>query len=271
MKAARTYGRYLLLSLVAVVMFFPIYWMVSGSLMTRNEIILIPPHMYPHAPTLENFFLLVGHADFLRYLLNSVYIVSISTAVSVFTSLIAGYIFAKFRFLGKRTLFVLILATTMIPFQTYMVPFYVLTQKMGLLDTYLGIMMPLFVTSFGIFFIRQNSYAIPDDYIDAARIDGAGEWRLFLRLIVPMLKASTSALTIFQFLFGWKFFIWPLIVTSSAKKFSLEIGLQIFAAQNPLDYQLQMAGAVFGILPILLAFLFFRRQFISGISLTGIK
>ena len=271
MKSIRTISKYAILSLIAIIMFFPIYWMFSGSLMTRSEIIKIPPNMYPHAPTLENFILLINHSDFLRYMMNSVYIVTVSTIVSVFTSIIAGYIFAKFEFRAKKLLFVLILATTMIPFQTYMVPFYILTQRMGLLDTYLGIMMPLFVTSFGIFFIRQNAYAIPDDYIDAARIDGAGEWHLFFQLIVPMLKASASALTIFQFLFGWKFFIWPLIVTNSAKKFSLEIGLQIFASQNPLDYQLQMAGAVFGVIPILMVFLFFRRQFINGISLTGIK
>lgn len=252
-------------------MFFPIYWMISGSLMTRSEIIRIPPDMYPKNPTFKNFISLIQHADFLRYMFNSIYIVLISTIVSVFTSVIAGYIFAKFEFFGKKILFMLVLATTMIPFQTYMVPFYILTNQMGLIDTYLGIMLPLFVTSFGIFFIRQNAFAIPDDYIDAARIDGAGEWHVFSRLIVPMLRASASALTVFQFMFGWKFFIWPLIVTNSAKKFSLEIGLQIFASQNPLDYQLQMAGAVFGMIPILFVFFFFRKKFISGIALTGIK
>ena len=271
MKSLQLIFKYTILSIIAIIMFFPVYWMISGSLMTRVEIIKIPPNMYPKSPTLENFLLLIKHADFLRYMMNSIYIVTVSTAVSVFTSIIAGYIFAKFSFSGKKLLFILILATTMIPFQTYMVPFYILTQRMGLIDAYLGIMMPLFVTSFGIFFIRQNTYSIPDDYIDAARIDGAGEWHVFSKLILPMLKASASALTIFQFLFGWKFFIWPLIVTNSAKKFSLEIGLQIFASQNPLDYQLQMAGAVFGMIPILLVFLFFRRQFINGISLTGIK
>ena len=271
MSVIRTITRYLFLTMLAIIFFFPIYWMISGSLMTRGEIVRIPPHFYPRRPTIENFTALLLHADFLRYMLNSIIIVTISTSVSVFTSVIGGYIFAKYDFRGKILFFLLILATTMIPFQTYMVPLYLLVNSFGLIDTYAGIIMPLLVTSFGIFFIRQNAYSIPDEYMDAGRIDGSGEWYLFSKLMLPMLKASISALTVFQFMFGWKFFIWPLIVTNSARKFTLEIGLQIFASQNPLDYQLQMAGAVFGMIPIVLVFLFFRKQFIGGIALTGIK
>ena len=263
--------KYICLTICAIIAFFPIYWMISCSLMTRQEVVLIPPHFYPHTPTFANFLSLIEVSSFLRYLWNSVFIVVISTVISVFTSVIGGYIFAKYRFMGKSLMFLIVLATTMIPFQTYMVPFYLLVNELHLIDTYTGIMMPLFVTSFGIFFIRQNAYSIPDEYMDAARIDGTGEWHLFSRLMLPMMKSSVSALTVFQFMFGWKFFIWPLIVTNSAKKFTLEIGLQIFASQNPLDYQLQMAGAVFGMLPILIVFLIFRKQFIGGIALTGIK
>ena len=263
--------KYLFFTTLAIIFFFPIYWMISSSIMTRSEVILIPPHFYPRRPTIENFKSLLLHADFLRYLYNSIVIVTISTTISVFTSVIGGYIFGKYDFKGKTLFFILILATTMIPFQTYMVPFYLLMNSFGLIDTYAGIIMPLLVTSFGIFFIRQNAYSIPDEYMDAGRIDGSGEWFLFSKLMLPMLKSSISALAVFQFMFGWKFFIWPLIVTNSAKKFTLEIGLQIFASQNPLDYQLQMAGAVFGMIPIMIVFLFFRKQFIGGIALTGIK
>ncbi len=264
-------SKYFFLTILSLMFFFPIYWMISNSLMTRTEVILIPPHFYPHSPTLDSFKSLLLHADFLHYMLNSIIIVTISTSISVFTSVISGYIFAKYEFKGKNLLFGLILATTMIPFQTYMVPFYLLVKDLKLVDTYTGIIMPLLVTSFGIFFIRQNAMSIPNEYMDAGRIDGAGEWFLFSKLMLPMLKAPISALTVFQFMFGWKFFIWPLIVTNSAKKFTLEIGLQIFASQNPLDYQLQMAGAVFGMLPILIVFFTFRKQFIGGIALTGIK
>lgn len=263
--------KYLILTLIAIIMFFPIYWMLACSLMTRQEVVLIPPHLYPHFPTLKNYLYLFSHNNFLRYMFNSIIVVVISTLLSVFTSVIAGYIFGKFEFKGKNAMFVMVLATTMVPFQTYMVPFYLMVRDMGLINTYTGIILPLIVTSFGIFFIRQNTSSIPDEYLDAARIDGAGEWYLFRKLIVPMMSSSISALTVFQFMFGWKFFIWPLIITDSPKKFTLEIGLQIFASQNPLDYQLQMAGAVLGMLPILIVFLIFRKRFIGGIALTGIK
>ena len=239
--------------------------------MERQEVVLIPPHLYPHLPTLNNFTKLLKQADFMNYISNSIRIVVISTFLSVFTSVIGGYIFEKFDFKGKGFMFAIVMATTMIPFQTYMVPFYLIVQKLKLIDTYTGIIMPLVVTSFGIFFIKQNVSSIPDDYIHAARIDGAGEWLIFTKVIVQMVKASISALTVFQFMFGWKFFIWPLIVTDSAKKFTLEIGLQIFASQNPLDYQMQMAGAVLGMVPIVAVYLLFRKQFIGGIALTGIK
>ncbi|MGP1507500.1 MAG: carbohydrate ABC transporter permease [Sphaerochaeta sp.] len=270
-KRSKAFLKYLFLFIIAVIMFFPIYWMVACSLMTAKEVILIPPHLYPHFPTFNNFLLLLSHSNFMRYLFNSIIIVTISTFISVFTSVIGGYILGKFEFRGKNVMFLIVLATTMIPFQTYMVPFYLMTQKLGLINTYTGIMLPLFITSFGIFFIKQNVISIPNEYMDAARIDGSGEWYLLLKLIIPMIKSSISALTVFQFLFGWKFFIWPLIVTDSAKKFTLEIGLQIFASQNPLDYQLQMAGAVIGMIPIVTVFLLFRKQFIGGVALTGIK
>lgn len=263
--------KYIILSLIAICMFFPIYWMIACALMERQEVVLIPPHLYPHFPTLKNFALLLRHTDFMNYMMNSVIIVVVSTFISVFTSTIGGYIFDKFHFKGKSLMFAIVMGTTMTPFQTYMVPFYLMVQKMRLINTYTGILLPLLITSFGIFFIKQNVASIPDDYIDAARIDGSGEWMIFCRVIVPMAKASISALTVFQFMFGWKFFIWPLIVTDSAKKFTLEIGLQIFASQNPLDYQMQMAGAVLGMLPIVAIYLIFRKQFIGGIALTGIK
>lgn len=263
--------RYLVFILISIVMFFPIYWMIACSFMTRSEVVLIPPHIYPHAPTFKNFVSMIGQSGFLRYTLNSIYIVAISTVVSVFTSVIGGYILAKFNFKGKMFMFIVVMATTMIPFQTYMVPLYIITQRVHLLNTYAGIMMPLFVTSFGIFFMRQNIFSLPNDYIDAARIDGAGEWKIFSSIIVPMQSAAISALTVFQFMFGWKFFIWPLIVTDSSKKFTLEIGLQIFATKEPLDYQMQMAGAVLGMLPILAVYLVFRKRFVNGIVLTGIK
>lgn len=262
---------YAILLLVAVILTFPFYWMVSTSMKSNDEVLLYPPTLYPRHLVLDNYLRIAREADFPRYLSNSLFIVVISTLIAVFTSCVGGYIFAKFSFPVKAVLFILILATTMIPFQTYMIPFYLMMKNLKLIDTYLGIMAPLFVTSFGIFFIRQNALTIPDDLIDAARIDGGGEWAIFLKLILRLLKAPIAAISIFTFMFGWKFFIWPLIMTNSVKKFVLELGLSTLANRNAMDYGLQMSGAVFSIIPIVAAFLVLRKQFVTGITMTGMK
>ncbi|HUV06977.1 MAG TPA: carbohydrate ABC transporter permease [Spirochaetia bacterium] len=262
---------YLTLIIVAVVMVFPFYWMLSTSLKGPREVLLYPPTVFPNRLTLENYTQIAVEAAFPQYLMNSVLVVGASTLVAIFTSCIGGYIFAKFRFPGRNFLFVLILATTMIPFQTYMVPLYLMMKDFQLIDTYLAIMAPLFITSFGIFFIRQNTLAIPDELIDAARIDGAGEWYIFKNIIVNLLIAPISAVTIFTSMFGWKFFIWPLIITNSPDKFVLELGLSSLAQKNALDFGVQMAGAVFSIIPILAVFLTLRKRFVRGITMTGLK
>jgi len=262
---------YLVLAVVALVMVFPFYWMVATSMKGPREVLVYPPTFYPHVPTLENYSRIAVEAEFPRYLLNSVFVVGISTAIAIFTSCIGGYIFAKFDFPGRAILFILVLATTMIPFQTYMVPLYLMFKNLKLINSYLGIMAPLFITSFGIFFIRQNALGIPDELIAAARIDGASEWFIFRHIIVNLLIAPISAITIFVAMFGWKFFIWPLIITNSPSKFVLEVGLSSLAHRNAMDYGLQMAGAVFSIIPILAVFLVLRRQFVTGITMTGMK
>jgi multiple sugar transport system permease protein len=271
MRTARRLILYAVLVLVAVIMVFPFYWMLITSVKVDREVLLYPPTFFPRSFTLEHFATIAAGAAFPRYLLNSVIVVGISTLVSVFTSAIGGYIFAKFRFPGHRLFFVLFLATTMIPFQTYMVPLYLLVKNLQLVNTYLGIMMPLFLTAFGIFFIRQNALGLPDDLLDAARINGAREWYIFTRIGIPLLKPPIAAIAIFNAMFGWKFFIWPLIITNSPKKFVLEMGLASLANKNAMDYGAQMAGAVFSIIPILLLFLVLRQRFVRGIVMTGMK
>jgi multiple sugar transport system permease protein len=270
-KAVRTTLRYGILIFVAVIMVFPFYWMLITSLKTNSEVLLYPPTFFPREFTFKHFSAILSDAVFPRYLLNSIIVVGISTLISVFTSTIGGYIFAKFRFPGHGLIFILFLATTMIPFQTYMVPFYLMMKNLKLVNTYLGIMLPLFLTSFGIFFIRQNALGIPDDLLDAARIDGAKEWYIFSRIAFQLLKPPVAAIAIFNSMFGWKFFIWPLIITNSPHKFVLEIGLASLANKNAMDYGLQMAGAVFSILPILAVFLLLRQRFVRGVTMTGLK
>jgi multiple sugar transport system permease protein len=271
LRALRTGLLYFVLILVTIIMLFPFYWMIITSVKTDQEVLKYPPTFYPTKIVLTHYNQIALAASFPRYLLNSIIVVGIATTVSVFTSAIGGYIFAKFRFPGRNLLFVLFLATAMIPFQTYMVPFYLMIKNLGLINTYLGIMFPLFLTSFGIFFIRQNALSIPDDLLDAGRIDGASEWFNFSRIAFKLLQAPVAAIAIFNAMFGWKFFIWPLIVTNSPQKMVLELGLSSLAHKNAMDYGLQMAGAVFSILPILIVFLVLRQRFVSGITMTGMK
>lgn len=270
-KQVRKTLLYLFLSVAAIIVIFPFIWMLCTAFKPPSEALSLPPTILPKHFTVESFTRLLRKEMFIRFFMNSVIISSVATFVAVFTSALGGYVFAKFQFKGRGALFSLILATTMVPFASYMVPLYLLAVKVHLTDTYLAVMAPLFITGFGIFFMRQNIMSIPNTYIDAARIDGCSETGIFLRIILPLVRAPLSALAIFQFMFSWKFFIWPLIITSSKAKLVLEVGLVMITGQDPLNYSLGMAGVAFTVIPITVVFLVFRRNFIRGITLSGLK
>ena len=168
-------------------------------------------------------------------------------------------------------IFFLILTTVMVPFQVFMVPLYLSMVNAGLVDSYAGIVLPWLIMSFGIFFMRQNIASIPDDLIDAARIDGCSEFRIFRKVIFPLSKSAMSALAIFAFMDAWGYFIWPLIITSSTKKFVLEVGLALFQHRFFIDYGSTTAGSTIAILPVIVVFMIFRRHIIDGVTLTGLK
>ncbi|MDP2791628.1 MAG: carbohydrate ABC transporter permease, partial [Rectinemataceae bacterium] len=213
----------------------------------------------------------ISDSKFLRYYLNSTIVAVIGTLLSTFTSLAAGFVFAKFRFPLKNFMFMIILATLMIPFQCYIIPLYIFSVKLKLIDTYTGLIFPIVISSFGIFFIRQNMQAIPNEMIEAAKIDGASLWRTFFEIIVPLSASSAVALAIFQFMTAWGDFIWPLVVTNSQKMFVLELGLTRFRGQFVDDDGLMRSGAALGIIPVIIVFLVFRRYIIEGTTLSGIK
>ena len=159
----------------------------------------------------------------------------------------------------------------MVPFECYMIPFYLMVSKAGLIDSYTGIMLPLVITSFGIFLMRQHIATIPNDLMDAARIDGCSELGVFTSVIIPLSKSALSALAIFQFMFGWAFFVWPLIVTNSSELFVLEVGLAMFQNQYAIEYGSVMAGASISVVPLIIVFLIFRENIVSGMALSGMK
>lgn len=253
------------------VMLLPFVWMFSTAFKPREEVLSWPPRFFPGHWTLSNFIDVFQQWPFARFFLNSLVICSISTICIIITSSLAGFVFSKHRFPGKSTIFFLLLATVMIPHQVYMVPLYISMAGLGLVDTYAGIVLPWLVMSFGIFFMRQNIAAIPDDLIDAARIDGCSEFGIFKNVIFPLSTAAMSALAIFAFMATWAGFIWPLIITSTTEKFVLEVGLALFQHRFFIDYGSTCAGSTVAVIPVILVFIIFRRQIIEGVTLTGLK
>lgn len=256
----------------SVIMILPFIYMVGTSFKPPTEIIAWPPTLWPKQPTLENYALLRTQAPFARFFLNSAIMSTASTVGILITSALAGYIFAKFRFPGRNLLFITLLATAMVPFETYLIPLYLVAKNLRLINTYTGLVAPYFVMSFGIFLMRQNIGAsIPDDLLDAARIDGSSEWRIFTTLVVPLSKGALSALGILAFMQAWTAFIWPLILATEQKMYTMEVGLSIFQHRFTIDYGGITAGSTVSILPILLVFLLLRRHIIRGITLTGMR
>lgn len=204
-------------------------------------------------------------------LVNSIYISALTTVISLFTSALTGYIFAKYEFTGKNVLFTAILATMMIPFTVTMIPMYLLFSKVGLIDHHLSIILPSLYNTFGIFMMRQFMQGLPTELMESGRIDGASEFRIFFQIMLPHTKPALAVLGIFIFMWQWDNFLWPLITLQSESKFTLPVGLATFSQQYWTDYGLVMAVATITVIPVLLVFLCLQKHFIKGITMTGIK
>lgn len=264
-------ARYLLLVAGAVLMVAPLLWMALASFKTLPEILRVPPTLLPESLHLDNYRTVLGDTAFVRYFLNSVLVAGITVASVLLTSSMAGYAFAKFEFPGRRVLFVLVLATLMIPFQVRVIPLYVLASDLGLLDSYAGLVLPGLVDAFGIFLMRQYLQSIPSELIDAARVDGASELTIFVRIVLPLAKPALAALAIFSLVASWESFLWPLLVISSPDKYTLPLGLAQFSGRFVTRVDLQMAASALTILPMLIVFLIMQRRFIEGMATAGMK
>lgn len=261
----------ILLYLLAAAMIFPFIWLVSTSLKLPQHILSWPPQIFPKVFTLANYQAVFQKVDMMRYFYNTLRFTLVSTASIVFTSALAGYVFAKYRFPFKEPMFLIIISTMMIPFQCYMVPLYMMMVKIHAVDTYLGLQLPYLVQALGTFFMRQNFESLPDEYLEAARIEGASEWRIFFNIALPIFRSALGGLSIFVVSIIWGNLIWPLIITSSDKNFVLELGLVNFQQLYTVDYGLFTAAATVAIIPVIIFFIVFRRQIMEGITLSGIK
>ncbi len=254
----------------ALITAFPFFWMLATSIKPQRESVDFPPSILPQDPTFEFYVRLFTELDFARYLGNTV-IVVLFGFVGLFLMAMAGYAFAKFDFRGRRWMFFLVLATMMIPIQVTMIPTYLILNGMKLTNTLLGIALPTLVTGFSIFLFRQFMSTIPTEMLEAARIDGAGEFRIFLQIVLPMSGPILAVQVVLTFIGGWNSFLWPLIIASDQKLYTLSVGLALLNQQLAVNPSLQMAAASVMVVPILLVFVIFQRYVIQGFALSGLK
>ncbi|MEH1016396.1 carbohydrate ABC transporter permease [Micromonospora sp. CPCC 206060] len=250
----------------------PFVWMLLGSFKTNAEVRRVPPTWLPESPTVENYRHLFTQLDFPQFFLNSTVVaVAITLGNLVFCSML-GYALAKLRFPGKRVVFALVLGMLMVPGMVTFVPLFMLVSKLGMVNSYAGLILPWLAQPLGVFLMRQFILGLPDDLIQAARVDGAGELRIFARVILPLCGPALATLGILQFLATWNNFLWPLVVAQSEDRYTLPVALALYAiGENNTRYGLLMAGAVVTILPILLIFVLLQRYFVQGIAMTGLK
>ena len=254
----------------ALITAFPFIWMIATSFKPQQESVDFPPMILPQQPTLQWYLHLFTDLDFGRYLVNTVIVVLIGF-VGLFLMAMAGYAFAKFDFHGRRWMFFLVLATMMIPIQVTMIPTYLILNGMKLTNTLVGIALPTLVSGFSIFLFRQFMSTIPTEMLEAARLDGAGEFRTFWQIVLPMSGPILAVQVVLNFISGWNSFLWPLIIASYQKLYTLSVGLALLNKQLAVNPGLQMAAASVMVVPILVVFIAFQRYVIQGFALSGLK
>lgn len=275
MNATQTKGRwwlYLLLSVAVVAVAAPFIWMVLGSLKPNVELRQSPPTWLPENPSLDNYTQLFSRLSFTTYFMNSTIVALVVTAGNLLFCSMLGYALALLNFRGKNVVFVAVLGTLMIPGVVTFVPLFVLVANAGLVDTLPGLFLPFLVAPFGVFLMRQFILGLPRDLLDAGRVDGASELRIFARIILPLCGPALATLGILTFLGSWNNFLWPLVVAQTEDSYTLPVALALYSkGENATNYGLLLAGATVVVIPVLLIFLAFQRKVIEGIATTGIK
>ncbi|MEU2784188.1 carbohydrate ABC transporter permease [Streptomyces sp. NPDC007110] len=266
---------YAVASLGLLVMAAPFLWMALSAFKTRQDLTASPPVWIPSHWTLDNFTALLDQLDMPRYFLNSLIVAVLVTACNLVFCSMLGYALAKLDFTGRSKVFGLVLAALMVPGNLMILPLYVLMNGMGLIDSYAGLVLPFAAGAFGVFLMRQFMLQVPDELLEAARLDGAGEWYIFWRIVMPLVKPALATLTIFTFLGSWNNFIWPLIATNDPDKYTLPVALATFANDPNRTVAggngMLMAGSLLVVLPVLFVFAVLQRHFTQGVATAGLK
>ncbi len=262
---------WLLLAAGAAVMFFPIYWMFATAIRPKNEIFSGQTNLAPTGWVWSNFAEALDYMPFLLWSWNSIVIAVVAVLITVSLNLLCGYAFAKFRFAGRDTLFIAVLSALMIPIQVIIVPLFLLVSEMGLLNNYWGVILPRSAEAFGIFMVRQFMVSIPDELLEAARLDGASEFTIFRKIVLPLSKPIIAVLVIFTFMWRWNDFALPLVILTDQDMYTVQLGLNLLEGQYETQWTYIMAIALLSLVPMLVIFVFFQRQLIQGIAGTGLK
>jgi ABC-type glycerol-3-phosphate transport system permease component len=264
-------ARHFVLILVSLIFVMPFLWMFLSSFKPALEIIKIPPTFFPEKFTLNNYKTIFERLHFWRYFLNSIVVSLAVTIVAMFTSSLAGFVFTKFDFPGRELIFIIFLAGLMIPFAVIVLPMYLFVSKIGLQNTYLGLVLPLCVSPFGIFLVRQFMEGIPMEMIEAARIDGASNMWIYFRIMIPLSSAGIGGVGVFTFLWTWNQLWWPLMIISKQDMRTLPLAIAALTFQHAKRYDMIVTGAAIAIVPVMLVFAFAQRRLIKGVTLTGMK
>lgn len=267
----RTSLLYATLIVLAVIFLVPVVWIALCALKGKTELVAWPPVILPKTITFENFTVAMSKGNFGLYFFNSTYSTVLSTILTLIVNCMAGYAFAKFKFKGNNLIFLSFLATLMIPLEVIMIPMFQTLKFFGMYNSLWGIIIPPAATPTGVFLMRQYLLSVPDELLEAARIDGASEFRIFAKIIVPIAKPVLSVLTIFSFMWRWNDFLWPLLVINNPKLYTVQLAIANFSGQFSVDWNSLLAMAVVTMLPVLVIFLIFQKQFVRGMVISGMK
>lgn len=259
------------LLLGAILTALPLWWMLVASFMPSGEASTLPPRLWPSAPTLAQYRALFARLDLARAAANSLLVATLATACAVLFNSMAGYAFAKLSFRGRDRLFRLLVAALVIPGQIAMLPLFLLLKQLGLVNTYWGVVVPSLASIYGIFLVRQYVQGMPDSLLDAARVDGASEWRIYWSLVLPWCRPILVTLGLFTFMGVWNDFLWPLVILSDGDLYTLPVALASLVGEHVQDTELMMAGAVLTVLPVLALFLVMQRSYVRGVMMGSVK
>ena len=264
---------YAILILGTLVTLVPFIWILATSFKSASEIVRIPPTFFPEKWTAQSYLTILNDPKIplARFYFNSAFVSIMRVVITLFISSLVGFVFAKYNFRGKNILFVYILVQLMIPFQVVMIPAYLILVQIKLIDSLWGLVVPTMVDAFGIFFMRQFIETFPNDLMDAARIDGSGEFGIYRKIVLPNLGAALATLGIFTFMATWNDYLWPLIVITTHEKRTLPLLLTWYTSQHGQRYDLTMAASIIVLVPVLLVYVFFQRWIVRGVALSGMK